>query len=168
MQPAPCSRWRRLVGSIVWVYCLISIWTAFITSNAVAWLSSVTPVQQVPSTVIGISGNAAFSSIALEMTQISVHKPHSSISSISSPKLLVYPSYWESLSRPEWKRKHRMDPTQSGLYRQIYDENRIRELTAACFQRFEKWQTAYWMYWCKMNTLLRTSSTKILFYNKTI
>lgn len=53
----------------------ISIWQAFMASRARRWLSGVTPAQQEESTAMSASGKAARSSMALEMTQISVHSP---------------------------------------------------------------------------------------------
>ena len=49
-------------------------------SSAALCFSGVTPAQQEASTVIRTSGIAAFSSSALETTQISVQSPTSSIS----------------------------------------------------------------------------------------
>ena len=63
------------------VYYLMIIWHIFMASNALSWLSGVTPAQQEESTLIGVSGTVAFKSNALEMTQISVQRPISSISS---------------------------------------------------------------------------------------
>lgn len=53
----------------------ISIWQTFIASSARSWLSGVTPAQQFASTWIRTSGRNAFSSIALEITQMSVQSP---------------------------------------------------------------------------------------------
>ena len=43
--------------------------------SAVPWLSGVTPAQQAASTAMGVSGRKARSSMALEITQISVQTP---------------------------------------------------------------------------------------------
>ena len=51
-------------------------------ARAVLWLSTETPAEQEASTAIGTSGNAALSTIALEITQISVQSPQSSMRSM--------------------------------------------------------------------------------------
>ena len=68
-------------------------------SSARAWLSGVTPAQQDASTRIGTSGKNAFSSMALDMTQISVHSPTRVILSIGSTSL--FRSFNQSAVRSE-------------------------------------------------------------------
>ena len=61
------------------------IWHERIAESAAAWLSGVTPAQQEASTEMRTSGIIAFSSSALEITQMSVHSPtiSSSMGSVS-------------------------------------------------------------------------------------
>ena len=59
-----------------------SIWQLFITSKADLCFSGVTPAQQLASTEIVASGYFAFKINAFEITQISVHTPINSISSM--------------------------------------------------------------------------------------
>ncbi len=76
----------RHIGFLhVFGYSAMSICTDFIALRAFVWLSVVTPAEQEASTEIFTSGNAAFIIIAFEITQMSVQRPQSSISSIGSP-----------------------------------------------------------------------------------
>ena len=67
----------------IYFYLIILIWHASMAFSAFSWLSGVTPAQHLASTMIGTSGRDAFARSALEITQMSVHKPTNVILSIS-------------------------------------------------------------------------------------
>ena len=50
-------------------------------ARALSWLAGVTPAQQPRRTAMGVSQSRAFRHRALEMTQMSVHNPTSSMAS---------------------------------------------------------------------------------------
>ena len=78
-------------GKIIQFYTdllyIISIWQLLMVSRAASCFSGVTPAQHAESTVMGASGNAAFSSRALLTTQISVQSPMTSSVNFSSPQV---------------------------------------------------------------------------------
>ena len=62
---------------------MMSIWQLAMVSRAASCFSGVTPAQQARLTEMAASGKLAFSSRALDTTQMSVHRPSSSICGFS-------------------------------------------------------------------------------------